>query len=260
MNMPTKEEKLAKLENLFKISTLQTLASKALTKDEFLKLFAQVLKVVKDVKDTNQREWGLIYKAIDVLSKKVKEDSNADLAEIKRQVKDITEKALKEQAISLNVLKDSVARMRKGKDGHDGIDAALPIKGVDYFDGTPGLDGADAPLPTNEELLALITPLVGELEKRVGDKINTLPRGGARSSHSTRFTDLSSKTNGVLKVFSVPESLSGVLFSSDFPTVLMEGNGYTLNKSRTQLTMTTDTAPSAASQLLYQSTDIENHY
>ena len=99
---------------------------------------------------------------------------------------------------------------------------------------------------------------VDELEKKIDDKIGSIPRGGARASNSTRFTDLSAQTNGVLKVFSVPKGLSGVLFSSDFPMVLMEGNGFTLNANRTQLTMTTATAPSSGSQLLYQSINIFN--
>ncbi len=147
-------------------------------------------------------------------------------------------------------------RLASVKDGEPGADAPVPVKGIDYFDGEPG---KDAELPTEETLKALMEPLFNEMEARVAKKINELPRGGARSSHTVRVTDLSSQTNGSRKVFAVPEGLSGILFSSDFPTILMEGNGFTLNATRTQLTMTTVTAPSSKSQLLYQSTDIHNY-
>ncbi len=171
---------------------------------------------------------------------------------------------------------EKLSQIRTGKDGRDGVDGksiqgpkgekgdAGPIgrsifggrgeSGKDGKDGADGKDGQDVSPETVDELKEEIK----KLEGRLGARIDAVPRGAPRAAHSTRFTDLSSQTNGTLKVFNVPEGLSGVLFSSDFPMVLMEGNGFTLNSSRTQLTMTTVTAPTTGSQLLYQSTDIHN--
>ena len=74
-----------------------------------------------------------------------------------------------------------------------------------------------------------------------------------------KFYDLSSQTTGSLKVFTVPKSINAIVLSSDFlPNVLMEGNGFTLNSTRTQLTLNVSTAPSSGSQLLFQYSSIFN--
>ena len=135
-------------------------------------------------------------------------------------------------------------------------DGKTPVLGVDYT--VPTADEIAEKLDSAEHIQALRDELL-KLESKINAKIDSLPRGGARSSHSTRLTDLSAQTNGTLKVFSVPEGLAGLLFSSDFPTVLMENRGFTINKSRTQITLTTDNAPSSGSQLVYQSVDIHNY-
>lgn len=76
--------------------------------------------------------------------------------------------------------------------------------------------------------------------------------GGSAVAGTVRFHDLSTSTDGSTKVFTVPKGRRAIVIGSDFPTILMEGNGFTLNANRTQLTLTVDNAPSTASQLLYQ--------
>lgn len=91
-----------------------------------------------------------------------------------------------------------------------------------------------------------------KVEKRVEKKTVLGSRGGG--GDVIAFYDLSSQTNGILKSFTVPKGRKVVVFGSDFPTVLMEGNGFTMDSSRTTLTLTVDNAPSTSSQLLYQYT------
>ncbi len=230
---------------------LQNLVKKvdnAATKDDLLETYKKILRLTKSLKTSNNEQLSQGLRSINAHLQRLDKEAEKHQVESKSAV----DAALKEHALAV---KNRLATVKDGK---------TPIAGVDYripADGAPGIPGRNASPPTEEELLALLLPLVEQLEQRINDKISKLPRtGGARSSHSTRFTDLSSHTNGVLKVFAVPEGLGGVLFSSDFPMVLMENNGFTLNKSRTQLTMTTDNAPSAGSQLLYQSIDVSNAY
>lgn len=65
--------------------------------------------------------------------------------------------------------------------------------------------------------------------------------------------DLSSHTDGVTLAFTVPYSRKSIMvICSDFPSVLFEGNGYSLNSARTQLTLSVANAPSSGSQLGYQ--------
>lgn len=96
--------------------------------------------------------------------------------------------------------------------------------------------------------------------KRIDKSISSIPRGGGggRASHSTKFYKLT--PDGSTKIFSVPKSVTSIILMSDFPHVLFEGsaNGFTINANRTQITLTTDNAPSVSSQLLYQYSEVFN--
>lgn len=103
--------------------------------------------------------------------------------------------------------------------------------------------------------------------KGLDDELNNLKtlisskntgRGAFKTNNATQFYDLSTQTDGSTKVFAVPKSVSSIVIGSDFPTILMENNGFTLNATRTQLTLTTENAPSQGSQLLYQYTSMFN--
>ena len=83
----------------------------------------------------------------------------------------------------------------------------------------------------------------------VKESKKAVARGGGDSIY---FLDISSSTDGVTKTFTVPYSRKSVILCSDFPSVLMEGNGFSLDSTRTSLTFTTDNAPSSGSQTLYQ--------
>ena len=247
-------------------SILQLLGT-SVTKGEFQDAVAQIVKYVKDIKQGNEKEWALIKSAISMLGDKLSKENStkidAELSRVEEKLSTPIQKALKEQEQGMKFIYDKIAAIEDGNDGEDGKDGkdADVTKIISEVLKQIPPDVEETPEQLAEKLDS-IDYLKGlqDLEKRMGARIDSLPRGGARSSHSTRFTDLSTKTNGVLKVFAVPEGLSGVLFSSDFPTVMMEGNGFTLNSTRTQLTMTTVNAPSSGSQLIYQSVDIANIY
>lgn len=137
--------------------------------------------------------------------------------------------------------------------------------------------------PTKSELIKLmksVLPKVRELKPETGktivDKVNSLPidprfqidashvknlpkyrdkktkKGGVmRGGGDLIYTaDLSSQTNGITKTFTVPFSTKAIMvFSSDFPSVLFEGNGFSVSSDRRQLTLTITNAPSQGSQL-----------
>jgi hypothetical protein len=165
----------------------------------------------------------------------------------------------------------------QGPQGKQGIEGPKGEKGDkgDSVSGPQGVPGRDA---DEEAILAKIEKDLPALGARIRDGLELL-QGEARldksaikgldelearltakfaqaatprSNNSMKFYDLSSQTNGSKKVFTVPKGLAGIVIGSDFPTVLMENNGFTMNATRTQLTLTFATAPSAGSQLLYQ--------
>jgi len=97
-----------------------------------------------------------------------------------------------------------------------------------------------------QESIKSIFEDVKELKAR-----STSRGGGGGRAGGMQLTDLSSSTDGSTKTFSVPKNTLGFVIGSDFPTVLMEGNGFSVNASRTQITLTTLNAPSQGSQLLF---------
>lgn len=158
-------------------------------------------------------------------------------------------------------------RGEKGENGKDGKDGK---NGKDGVDGKNGLDGSPDTadtirnklelLPDGEKLaIEAIQDLRKELEELRSEtkRIEALPRGTApRASNSTKFYPLTA--DGVTKTFTVPKSVAAILHSSDFPNVLYENSGFTINGTRTQITITTDNAPSSGSQLLYQYSSMFN--
>src|SRR3990167_5884638 len=95
-----------------------------------------------------------------------------------------------------------------------------------------------------------------DLEKRLTDRISAIPHGGGRVSRNNIYKTLT--PDGSTKIFSVPKNTGGVVIGSDFPTVLMEGAGFTVNASRSQITLTVDNAPSLNSQLVFIGNGIFN--
>jgi hypothetical protein len=167
----------------------------------------------------------------------------------------------------------------KGDKPVAGVDYPIPENGKDGIDGRdgesivgpPGAPGKDGSPDTGEQIIEKINEAEGLIKKEkiegldeafdsVSRQISSIPRGGggSRSKNSSKFYDLSSQTDGVTKSFLVPKSVGAVLFGSDFPSVYMEGNGFTINATRTQITLTTDNAPSTGSQLLFLYTEMFN--
>lgn len=161
---------------------------------------------------------------------------------------------------------DKGDRGDRGEMGMPGLDGE---KGEVGAIGEPGKDGAS---DTGEQIINKINEDESEVKikrekvegldeefKKVNKSISSIPRGGGgRASHATKFFKLT--PDGTTKTFSVPKSVSSIILMSDFPHVLFEGsaNGFTINASRTSITLTTDNAPSVASQLLYQYSEVFN--
>ncbi len=144
-----------------------------------------------------------------------------------------------------------------GRDGKDGKDGRNGANGVDGIDGRDGKDGVDATIDEEKIIKEVVKRIPKPKDGKDGVDGKSTVMGG-RTSGGVKFYDLSAQTNGSLKVFSVPKNIAGVIFSSDSPIVLMENNGFTLNASRTQLTLTVATAPSQGSQLLFQYSSLFN--
>lgn len=185
-------------------------------------------------------------------------------------------------------------RIPKVKDGYS------PKKGIDYKDGIDGETPSDERLlklitrlipkvkdgitPTKEELVAIIKPLLDEIDIEEKDaativsEINKLPvtpdkqidwehiknvprklfkeskkKGGGGGGDIIMTYDLSSLTDGVTKTFTVPyfRTAHHVLMSDGPALFLGLNNGFTVNAAHTQITLTVVNAPSTGSQLFF---------
>lgn len=136
-------------------------------------------------------------------------------------------------------------------------------KKLNIVDGLPGEQGKPG-TPADEQaiyerVMEMCQPMMDRMEKMIKIMANRpVSHAGGRANHAMKTVNLSAQTNGVLKVFSVPKSVTGFVISSDFPTILMENAGITFNTPRTQITLQTDNAPSTSSQLLYVYSEVFN--
>ena len=133
-----KDTKLARLETLLKLETIQKLSEKSLSKEDVTKLVEALVKVVRDVKSTNVREWNAIQDAFSILSKRL-EASNNDIGTTLTQE-----------------VKDTVAGLKSS------IEAKVKAVDIAVASIKNGEDGLDGKTPTEKELLALIKPLIPE--------------------------------------------------------------------------------------------------
>lgn len=178
---------------------------------------------------------------------------------------------MKKINVKLKLDKEKFKKRLDIKDGY------TPQKGVDYFDGTPGIN-ADSSKVTKEVIKALepMIPKTGTgeemiikinadkgLKKIKKEKIegleelenmaktaNANSRLGLRAGGDTVYLkDFSSSTDGVTKSFTLPVNPSKIIMitQSDFPNVLFLNNGFT--RSGALITLTASNAPSSGSQL-----------
>jgi len=152
---------------------------------------------------------------------------------------------------------------KDGKDGKDGVNGKDGINGKDGLNGKDGVDGLNGINGTNGkdgEMGTIDDATIGYLQneiKKLEERVNSVAarptsQGGFRANNATKFYPLTA--DGSTLIFTVPKSVASIVLMSDFPHILFEGaaNGFTINASRTQITLTVENAPSLGSQLLYQ--------
>ena len=159
----------------------------------------------------------------------------------------------------VSLIKPLIPKVRDGVNGKDGVN------GVNGKDGKNGDIKELSPEELRDSLelipeepdklkieaIGYLRKELDELQKKIQATKTSdgTPMVGGSSSRIDYY-DMSSQANGVLKTFNVPGMLKPLhILSSDFPTVLLLGNGFTHSASNNQVTLTTDNAPSTGSQL-----------
>ena len=225
--------------NLEKLETILKLLNDSVTKEEFVKNFETVLKVVQDIKKRQEQAVQQIEQTYANLLTKQSSDHSTALTDLKGQVDEVfvgqrlneIEARIDE---ALNRVLAAAAKVKDGKDGKPGRD------GKDGKDGKPGRDGKDAPKDTN-------------LDKRFDElrqEIARIPRRGTRKIPVVKRVNLTSQVNGSTRSFSLPQDTVEVLgvFGTQFP-ITFDNTDWTL--SGHTLTLASGITTPAAGQTLF---------
>lgn len=255
--------KLAKLQELMKI------ANEGLTRKEFTDAFALVVNLVKEIKDKNLEEMSAMSDMVTTLSEKMKSDMSFKMTSTEREMMDYCKtemakmekesvKMMKEHEKKMQAIDEKLAEVKSGDDEKDADEVRITedilrrlppppfIEPKDVRDKLETLKGKER---LDKSAIYGLEEMFKEEIKKINDRVSSIPRGGSRVSRNNIYQTLT--PDGSTKVFSVPKNMGGVVIGSDFPTVLMENAGFTVNAARNQITLTVDNAPSLNSQLVF---------
>lgn len=207
---PTSDPKLKRLENLLKT------IDDTVTKEEFINAVELIAAAVKDIKDTNTREFSLIYKYIQQTLEKLHGDTSTTLTDLKKQTDGlfVSDKLKGMEGTLRTMIDEELTKMHDKMTAHMSTvkSGYTPRKNVDYFDGKPGM----TIMPTDEQLTALMIPLL----PKVQDIIDKIPKVQTPAkSYQIHTKDVSAQCSGSNKTFSVGGSHMGIMgvYGTDFP-------------------------------------------
>lgn len=161
-----KEKKVKLLQELYKT------VNDGLTREEFTAAFKLLTEYVKRVGEDNKRAMA----ELQLLKDKLTSDTGVELKKAQKMIDEQMNRAMKEQADSLNFMRDVVRKLRSGKDGKDGRDADNEYIIEQVLNNIPEPEPFKIPQEIYDELDRL-----REENKKQEEKIKELekrPRGG----------------------------------------------------------------------------------
>ena len=115
-------------EKIEKIKKILSLVNEGLSRKEFTEQFRQLLEFLKKLKEKNRAEFESLNKSIIELSTKLKDDNATSLTGLKDSFIKIITQALKEQENGMNFIRDTLRRIKNGKDGSPDTPAQIANK------------------------------------------------------------------------------------------------------------------------------------
>ena len=229
-----KNKTLERVENLIKTLDEQV------TKDDFLSAFQSVIDHVAklDAKFTKALE--RLTTAFNDVSKTLKESSDISLSDVRKEVKTILAKALKEQETGMNFIKDKVSKL---KNGDDGISPVLQDIVEEVLTQLPEQKDIllDSPKQFRDKVIPIIEELIKEILKDIKGLKTRFVGGGIVGRDIIKEHDLSSSLNGTLKTFALPAFWRILeVTSSSFPITFRKTVDYTTNELTMEITFTSE--------------------
>lgn len=98
-----------------KFKAMAKLITEFITRKEFIEAFAVVVKYVKNIKDTNQKEFDAIHKAFQVFQTHITEEKDSSLLDLKERIDNI----LQSQIDAVTAKLTSITQPKDGKDADE---------------------------------------------------------------------------------------------------------------------------------------------
>lgn len=203
---------------------IMDMLEESLTKEEFTQAFETVLKLVSDLKKSNEAEFSSIHKVMTSFADKLKNDTNFDLSDMRRNImehrKGELDRMLSEHSMKMSEVDEKMKSIRDGKDADEEAmieniktvvipQIAEEVKNKVEKDlpqlGFPIRDGLEL---IKEEKDKLSIEAIKDLRKEL-DSLRKLTKsnvigGGMIGRDFIKDYDLSSQLDGVTKTFNIP--------------------------------------------------------
>ena len=215
----------------------------AMTKEEFVQAFEQVVDVIKEFRETNAREFDLMKQVIEAFGNNLDGKSNKAIDDLKKGLNELfvdervggIEKKINEVIDrKIRAIDDRMGKVRDGSKGDKGDQ------------GRPGRDGSpDSPAKIKEKLESLEgdNRLDASAIKGLDDMIKKGRPMGVAYAAGTRGTvkiyDLSSLLDGTTKTFSLPAFVRVLTVDvSSFPNAMRPTVDFTTDGAAMTITFT----------------------
>lgn len=221
---------------------LNTLDPERLTKEDFVKSFEQAVLLFKTLEESNKKAIEQLTTAFNEVSAKLKDDNSLDLSDVKKEIVKQLKKALDNQSVSLNFVKDKVSKLKSGDDGLDADEDIIVDKVLSLIKLPEQKEILfDTPKQFRDKVVSIIEELIKEIIRDVKN-LQTRPVGGGIVGRDIiKEHDLSSSLNGTLKTFALPAFWRILeVTSSSFPTTFRKTVDYTTNELTMEITFTSE--------------------
>ena len=198
--------------NLEKLESILKIVDEGVTKDEFIKSFEEVLKIVLRIEKRTSESIDKLEKTYQVLLSKLQQDHGSNLSELKGKVNNLfVEGRLKEMGEEHNTrfseIKSNIDSLIKSKFKEVDTKVSSLRHGKD---GVPGARGDVGRIPSSEEVRIALKPFMDSFKKEWDEQIkNSMSRrglGGASRIYK-RLTGQSftEAPDGSRKRFTIPK-------------------------------------------------------
>ena len=234
----------------------------ALTRKEFVDAFAQVVKIIKELKSANATELRTMNDFLTRMSEKMKSDVSSEMSSAEKKTMSYCEaemkKIMKEHGAKMKEMDEKIMMVQDGIDGKDADEKRIVDDVLAKVPTPPFLTSIE--IRDRLEILKDEERLDKSSIKGLEDEINALRKeiatkssGGVRRVFQPYVDDFTASTNGSLKVFVLsraPLRTNTVqVFGTDFPTILRPTTDFTVSGKTLTLTSAVP-APNTGATLL----------